>query len=109
MKRVLAVIVMSFVGLISAPWARSARADEQQKPCIFYWGESRYVLGYDHIVHVVNQCTVEAACTLVTNVNRTPEQFTVQPGEHRQITTWRGSPSSYFIIYLTCNLASAEK
>jgi hypothetical protein len=104
MQRAAAILLLSFVGLIYGLGPRQAVAADDKKPCIYYWGEARYVIGYDHIVHVVNKCEAEANCTLTTSVNPQPEVFNVAPGEHRVITTWRGSPSATFAINLDCKL-----
>ena len=109
MQRAAAILLLSLAGLIyGLSPSPAVAADDKQQPCIYYWGEARYVIGYDHIVHVVNKCEVEANCTLTTNVNPQPEVFSVEPGEHKVITTWRGSPAASFAITLDCKLGEGS-
>jgi hypothetical protein len=83
----------------------SARADaDHPVPCVKFWGEARYVVGYDHLVHIVNGCDKRATCTVHTDVNVQPQSVEVAPAAHAIVTTWLGSPTARFTPYVDCKL-----
>jgi len=74
--------------------------------CVKHRTEARYRnLGYDHLVHVLNTCTRRVACRVSTNVNPEPAELTVNPGEEREVVTWRGSPAREFTARVACQFA----
>jgi hypothetical protein len=100
------VLLLAFGATASLSVARADPVPET--PCVAFWLESRYVIGYDHIVHLDNQCLRDANCSVATNVNPTPQIVFVQAGQQLQVTTWRGSPSYQFAARVECTLASND-
>jgi len=74
------------------------------KPCIQYWGEARYVIGYNHIVHIVNGCTRDAACVVSTDFNPNQQSVSVPAGSHVTVVTYLGAPTGRFVPYVRCTL-----
>jgi hypothetical protein len=73
--------------------------------CVHVQSEARHGgAGYDHWVHVKNQCQSPAACDVSTNVSKTALTITVQPRETASVVTFRGSPTRTFVAYVTCHL-----
>jgi hypothetical protein len=70
--------------------------------CVEYWGEVRYRSGYDHWVHLRSSCTTDVLCAVTTDVNPTPIEVPLAPGEHKAVLTWRGSPAYAFTPYVRC-------
>jgi hypothetical protein len=79
----------------------------QTKDCVRAWTEvrARYP-GYDHIVHLESACTVEATCTISTNVNPQTIVATVPPGESAEVLTFMASPAREFAAKVECRTAS---
>lgn len=72
--------------------------------CVRYWGEARYRgLGYDHEVHVVNDCDQAVVCAVSTNVDPHPYDVTVSPARHAVVITRKGSPSRSFTANVACD------
>jgi hypothetical protein len=72
-------------------------------PCVRSWPEVRYKNhGYDHIVHVGNDCRVKASCAVSSDVNPEPVQVIIQAGEQVEVVTTRGSPASEFTPRVEC-------
>jgi hypothetical protein len=92
------------IGLVaSALCARSGVA--AAGPCIHHRPEVRYGnLGYDHIVHLRNNCRARATCAVSTNVNPKPTQASVRAGEDVEVLTMRGSPAREFTAHVDCVL-----
>jgi hypothetical protein len=119
MKHVAATVGLVALGLAASLTIRSdARADEVsrstlsrgaqqgdgERPCVAFWPESRYVAGYDHIVHLANHCEAAADCRVHTSVNPQVFEVKIPVGEERQVTTWRGSPAAKFTPHVVCTL-----
>jgi hypothetical protein len=82
-----------------------ARDPDAPVYCVQAWPEARYRnYGYDHIVHIFNGCKLRADCTVATNVAPKAIRVQVAPGEHAEVLTFRGSPSSEFQMYVSCEL-----
>jgi len=81
-----------------------ARRATSSPACVEAWGESRYRVGYDHIVHVKNLCEKSVLCAVSTNVNPTPEKVTVPSKEEVEVLTFRGSPARTFVPKVECRL-----
>jgi len=95
-------------GLAVALAATTTRAGDGDPPptCVTSWPEARYVVGYDHIVHLYNACDRDALCTVSTNVNPAPQSVTVPKSTHVEVVTFRGSPVSKFAPRVACVMAS---
>lgn len=95
------------VVLIALPlWAAPAGPDESAR-CVRYWGEARYVIGYDQLVHVQNGCVRPAECAVSTDRNPRAQTVRLAPGEHQVVTTWLGAASSDFTPVVRCKLDGA--
>ena len=74
--------------------------------CVEYRAEARYSgVGYDHLVHISNQCDRAAACEVSTNVNPDKTQVVVASKSTQTVLTWRGSPAREFKATLSCRLS----
>lgn len=91
--------------VVVLPFGATAKPDEPASPtCVRYWGEARYVIGYDQLVHVDNGCDRRATCLVSSNRNRVPRSITLAPGEHGVVTTYLGAASSSFVPIVACRL-----
>ncbi len=79
-----------------------ADGDKPPPTCVTAWPESRYVIGYDHIVHLYNACQRDAVCTVSTDVNPTPQSVAVASKTHVQVVTFLGSPVAQFKPIVSC-------
>jgi hypothetical protein len=71
--------------------------------CVAYQTEAYFAsVGYDHLVHLTNNCDKAAACTVATNVNPEPASVSLAPGEKQTLVTWRGSPAREFTADVNC-------
>jgi hypothetical protein len=59
-------------------------------------------VGYDHLVHLTNNCKTPVACTVTTNVNPEPASVALGVNESTTLTTWRGSPAREFTADAKC-------
>lgn len=84
--------------------AAEPAVSEEPKPCIQYWGEVRYVIGYDQYVHLLNSCDKTAHCTVSTDVNPKPQSVDVVAKGHTVVTTWLGSPYATFVPIVSCSM-----
>lgn len=76
-------------------------------PCIRPWPEVRYRnYGYDHIVHVVNECRVKASCAVSSDVNPEPVQVVIPAGEQVDVMTSHGSPAREFTPRVECRFVT---
>jgi hypothetical protein len=80
-----------------------AQAGAAGPDCMRFWGEVRYVAGYDHIVYVANGCDADASCIVWTDVNPTPLAATIPAHSTVGIVTYRGSPASVFTPFVRCS------
>ncbi len=87
----------------TAPSVAKARDPGAPLPCVYFWPEARARgYGYDHIVHVQNGCSRPAVCDVSTNLNPGPIRVRVEPREHREVLTFRGSPAREFVPTVRC-------
>jgi hypothetical protein len=71
--------------------------------CVAYRTEAYFAsVGFDHLVHLTNNCAKTAACTVTTNVNPDPASVSLAPGEKQTLVTWRGSPAREFTADVNC-------
>ncbi len=104
MWRALLPAVAFSLGLFGA--TRSAPAEDKKPlPCIAYWPEARYVVGYNHIVHIYNSCTWDAVCVVRTDRNPTPQTASVPQRQEVLVTTYLGSPVAQFTPFVECQPA----
>jgi hypothetical protein len=97
------VIAASLVAFATAVCA--AADPPSSTDCVRFWAEARYrPYGYDHIVHLVNVCKLEARCLVSTDVDPEPMRVIAPPEEHIEVTTRRGSPASQFMAAVVCRL-----
>jgi hypothetical protein len=97
--------VAGAAGLFSASFAGAAppSAAPAKLDCVAYQTEASFAsVGYDHLVHLTNNCDKAAACTVSTNVNPEPASVALAPGEKQTIVTWRGSPAREFTADVSC-------
>jgi hypothetical protein len=104
---ILAAVACSPTGptqLAEAPSQRPTTAAKiKVELCVRSWGEARYRgYGYDHIVHVANDCDETVACRVSTDVDTRPIQVTVPPEAHVEVVTRRGSAARKFKARATC-------
>lgn len=59
-------------------------------------------VGYDHLVHLTNNCKQAVTCTVTTNVNPDPATASLGVGESTTLVTWRGSPAREFTVDARC-------
>lgn len=97
--RILGLATLVVTGVLGA----RAMTKAQTPACIRSWPEARYRnYGYDHIVHVGNDCRVKASCAVSSDVNPEPIQVIVPAGEQVEILTSRGSPAREFTPRVEC-------
>ena len=71
--------------------------------CVVVRGEASFAsVGYDHLVHLTNNCKKRAACSVKTDVNPDVAQVELAPGESQTLVTWRGSPAREFKPDVSC-------
>jgi len=86
-------------------WAKTGAVAFQllaEVACVRFWGEVRYVAGYDHIVYLGNDCDAPSSRVVWTDVNPEPQSVTVPGHETAVVVTFRGSPSSTFFPFVRC-------
>jgi hypothetical protein len=104
------VAALTFCAL-SATSARTPADDGagslQTKNCVRAWSEARARYpGYDHIVHLESSCTVQATCSVSTDVNPQTIVTEVPPGESVEVLTFMASPAREFAARVECKTAS---
>lgn len=88
----------------SVPLASAEKPSPKLPHCIQIKPEARYILGYDHLVHITNQCETTAHCQVSTDVNPAPQAVTVAPRKTETVLTFRGSPARVFVPHVACTL-----
>jgi hypothetical protein len=75
--------------------------------CLRFWPEARYrSYAYDHVVHLGSSCHRAASCLVATNVSPKPIAVAVQPLEHVEVVTLRGSDLAEFVPQVKCSLGT---
>jgi hypothetical protein len=73
--------------------------------CVRAWPEVRYrPYGYDHVVHIRNDCERTADCIVTTDVTLEPTDVSILPRSEVEVVTRVGSPSRVFTPMVTCRL-----
>jgi hypothetical protein len=71
--------------------------------CVAVRSEASFAsVGYDHLVHLTNNCKRRAACSVKTDVNPDAAKLELAPGERQTVVTWRGSPAREFKAEVIC-------
>ena len=110
--RFAAAVVVVVATSLSAPSRGLALEDAAAAPasvpaCISWNKEARYrPYGYDHIVHIRNDCSQSARCVVTTDVNPSPIAVVVAAGTEVEVVTFVGSPASAFEANVECKLVS---
>jgi hypothetical protein len=97
------------LGTLLALGVLGARASSkpQASTCIRSWPEVRQRgRGYDHIVHLSNDCRVKATCAVSSDVNPEPIQVLVPAGEQIEVVTSHGSPAAEFTPRVDCRFVT---
>lgn len=77
---------------------------EAEPSCVRAWPEARLrSYAYDHIVHLQSDCYRIASCNVSTNVNPTPIVVAIEPGQHLEVVTARGSETPEFTPTVQCS------
>lgn len=97
--------MLVLAGALTVTLAPPDTSSADSRVCIAYWGEARYVVGYNHIVHIVNGCDRDATCDVSTDVNPNVQTVAVPRGTHVAVTTFLGAPTSRFVPRVECALA----
>jgi len=93
------------------PIASGSATAQSKKPaptptslqCVAVVTEASFAsVGYDHLVHVTNNCKRRVACTVTTSVNPEAASVDLAPGDSRTLVTWRGSPAREFTAEAKC-------
>src|SRR5882757_3985954 len=91
-------IAAGAAGLVGAIWAGSeahaappSAAPPAALKCVDYQTEAYFAsVGYDHLVHLTNNCKTAMTCSVKTNVNPEAASVRLAPGESHTVVTWRG-------------------
>jgi len=102
---IVAALALGCVGSPLEP-TQASPTPNQEPSCVVYRAEARYSgVGYDHLVHISNQCDRSAACDVSTNVNPDKMHVVVASKSNQTLLTWRGSPAREFKATVTCRLS----
>lgn len=111
-----ALSLASLVGWTAAPSAAPALALQEDGPgeapperandCVRHTTSVRYVMGYDHLVHLESSCSRLALCDVRTDVSPEVVEAAVPPGGKETVVTFRGSPARIFEATVDCRFAS---
>jgi hypothetical protein len=58
--------------------------------------------GFNHLVHVDNQCAQPMACTVMTDVNPQPQSATITAGQTHTFNTFFNAPAYGFTPTVRC-------
>ncbi len=84
-----------------------AKVKHQTPACIRSWPEVRSRShGYDHIVHVSNDCRVKATCAVSSDENPEPTLVVIPAGEQVEVMTSRGSSAPEFTPRVDCRFVT---
>ena len=71
--------------------------------CVHWKAEALFQgLGFNHFVHLDNQCKHEMQCEVKTDVNPDPVTVELAPNTKKTIKTFNGSPASKFVAKVSC-------
>ncbi len=93
------------LGLLAAASAALPIEQGDVPACVRHWTEVRGGYpGYNHVVHLSNGCAEPADCVVTTNVSPDTMNARVDPKQHIELLTFRGSPAATFQADVTCRL-----
>lgn len=85
-----------------------AVAEPRTPDCLRSWPEVRYRnFGYDHIVHIANECRARAFCAVSSDVTPAPVEVEVPAFGQLEVMTCRGCASREFTPRLSCRFVSS--
>jgi hypothetical protein len=101
-----AVALTGAAGLLGSVLAAHAEPSKGAAvTCVKVRTEASFAsVGYDHLVHLTNNCKTPVACTVTTNVNPEPASVSLGVNESTTLTTWRGSPAREFTADAKCQV-----
>lgn len=80
---------------------------ESASVCVKHTLQARFVSGFDHLVHITNECSRKASCEVSTDVNPKVQLVSILSGETKTVLTFRGSPARTFRAKVDCTLEGA--
>lgn len=80
---------------------------ESASVCVKHTLQARYVNGFDHLVHITNECSRAATCKVSTDVNPEVQVVKLGSGAKTTVLTYRGSPARTFRANVECALDGA--
>lgn len=100
-------LILPLAALLGAPSAFAEPPRAVPGPaaltCVKVQTEASFAsVGYDHLVHLTNNCKQAVTCTVTTNVNPEPATAALGVGESKTLITWRGSPAREFTADARC-------
>jgi hypothetical protein len=100
-----AAVLLAALALAAQTRAADAGAAAPLPACIQIATQSQYIpFGYNHLVFVTNGCSKQAACTVSTDVNPSPQNITVNSGTTVEVLTYMAAASSTFVAQVSCQL-----
>jgi hypothetical protein len=71
--------------------------------CVHWKAEARFQgLGFNHFVHLDNQCKHAMRCEVKTDVNPNSTTVELAPNTKKTIKTFNGSPAAKFVAKVSC-------
>lgn len=102
--RILAPLVL----IVGVALGGVAVAEPRTPDCLRSWPEVRYRnFGYDHIVHIANECRARAFCAVSSDVTLAPIEVEVPAFGQLEVMICRGCASREFTPRLTCRFVSS--
>jgi hypothetical protein len=104
---------MSCIGLLCGfmQFSTSASSAADESPpapsptaCVTHTTQARYIMGYDHLVHIYNACEKSVECTVSTDVNPEPQTVVIDAKSKQAVVTFKGSPARVFRANVDCQL-----
>ncbi len=100
-----------FLGLMTQEVAAPcAEPDDKELPekdptaCVLHTTEARYIMGYNHLVHIDNTCEKSVECLVSTDVNPEPQKVQLEAKSKKTVVTFKGSPARTFRATVDCQL-----
>lgn len=105
-------ISLLFLGLFAKEVAAPcAEPSDQEAPapdptaCVTHTTEARYIMGFNHLVHIDNTCEKSVQCSVSTDVNPEPQVVNLAAKSKTTVVTFKGSPARTFRATVQCQLA----
>ncbi len=101
--KIIALMALTVGGALGA----LAMAGPSTPPCIRSWPEVRDTpAGYDHAVHIGNDCRARAHCAVSSDVSPEPVHVEVPAGDDVEVITSRGSRAREFTPRVECHFVT---